>query len=105
MEAKNPANASYAWKSILKGREVIKKGAAWRIGLGLSVNVWGENWLPTKHNPRIITPVVVGWEGAEVGDFIDQGQKIWKADLVNRAFYDFEALIIKNIPLCHSTPR
>ena len=71
MEAKNPANASYAWKSILKGRDVIKRGVAWRIGLGLSVQVWGDNWLPTKHNPKIISPVVAGGEGAKVGDFID----------------------------------
>ncbi|XP_075665404.1 uncharacterized protein LOC142635076 [Castanea sativa] len=63
MKAKNSANASYTWKSILKGRDVIKRGAAWRIGSGLSVNVCGENWLPIKHNPRIITPVVIGWEG------------------------------------------
>nr|POF25059.1 putative ribonuclease h protein [Quercus suber] len=102
MEAKNPANASYAWKSILKGRDVIKRGAIWRIRSGLSVNVWGENWLPTKHNPRTITPVVVGWEGAKVGDFIDQRQRIWKTDLVEAIFYDFEASIIKNIPLCRS---
>ena len=80
MEAKNPANASYAWKSILKGRDVIKRGVAWRIGLGLSVQVWGDNWLPTKHNPKIISPVVAGGEGAKVGDFIDQVQKIWKED-------------------------
>ena len=39
MEAKNPRNASYAWKSILKGRDVIKRGAAWRIGSGLSDQV------------------------------------------------------------------
>ena len=56
--------------------------------------------MPTKHTPRIMTPVVVGWEGAKVGDFIDQGQKIWKADLVDRVFfYDFEVSIIKKHPL------
>ena len=27
MEAKEPSNASYAWKSILQGRDVIKKWA------------------------------------------------------------------------------
>ena len=66
MEAKNPANASYAWKSILKERDVIKRGAAWRIGLGMSVQVWGDNWLPTKHSPRIISPMFTGGEDAKV---------------------------------------
>ena len=42
MEAKTSSNASYAWKSILKGREVIKKGAAWRIGNGNSVWIWSD---------------------------------------------------------------
>ena len=27
MEAGNPSSASYAWRSIIRGREVIKKGA------------------------------------------------------------------------------
>ena len=30
-------NDSYAWKSILKGREVIMRGMRWRIGDGFSV--------------------------------------------------------------------
>lgn len=46
-EAKNPANASYAWRSIMKGREVIKRGAKWRLGSGNSVHIWGDNWLPS----------------------------------------------------------
>ena len=31
MKVTTPSSASYAWKSIIKGREVIKKGAVWRI--------------------------------------------------------------------------
>lgn len=31
MEAKNPNSASYAWKSIIKGREVIRRGGVWRV--------------------------------------------------------------------------
>ncbi|KAK9999971.1 hypothetical protein SO802_019574 [Lithocarpus litseifolius] len=96
MEAKNLVNASYAWKSILMGRDVIKRGATWRIGSGLSVNVWGENWLPTKHNPRIITPVVVGWEGAKEASRVQQPSqsstqalkllwnKIWALNVPNK---------------------
>ena len=37
MEARAPSNASYAWKSILKGRDVIKCRAVWRIGMGTSI--------------------------------------------------------------------
>ena len=38
MEAKIPANSSYAWKSIMKGRNVIEQGAKWRIGSGKAIH-------------------------------------------------------------------
>jgi len=47
MESTNPNNYSYAWKSIIKGREVIKRGASWRIGTSAAIDIWGSNWLPT----------------------------------------------------------
>ena len=31
MEATCPSSASYEWKSIIKGKDVIKHGAIWRI--------------------------------------------------------------------------
>ena len=43
MEARAPSNASYAWKSIIKGRDVIKCEAVWRIGTRTSIRVWGDN--------------------------------------------------------------
>ncbi|XP_050256732.1 uncharacterized mitochondrial protein AtMg00310-like [Quercus robur] len=41
MEATCPSLASYAWKSVIKGRDVIKRGSIWRIGDGKSVK-FGE---------------------------------------------------------------
>lgn len=35
MEASDSNHGSYAWKSLLKGQEVIKRGARWRIGTGM----------------------------------------------------------------------
>ena len=43
MEAKILANSLYAWKSTMNGRNVIKQGAKWRIGLGRAIHIWGEN--------------------------------------------------------------
>ena len=43
-----------------------------------------------------------GCATTRVGDLIDQENMIWKEDLIDRVFYDFEASTIKNIPLCRS---
>ncbi|KAL0008483.1 hypothetical protein SO802_009985 [Lithocarpus litseifolius] len=58
LEAKEPSNALYAWKSILRGRDVIKRGATWRIGNGNSVHIWGDKWLPRKFKNKIISPPI-----------------------------------------------
>ena len=34
LDAKDSTSASYAWKNILKGRDLILKGALWRVGDG-----------------------------------------------------------------------
>jgi len=56
MEATDLASASYAWHSILKGRDVLLKGAKWRVGCGKSISVWLDAWLPPLDHPRILSP-------------------------------------------------
>ena len=58
MEASDSNPSSYAWKSILKGRYVYKQEARWRVGNGESTSIWGNFWLPLKHHPRVLSPVV-----------------------------------------------
>ena len=31
---------SYAWKSILRGRDIIQRGALWRVRSGEKINIW-----------------------------------------------------------------
>ena len=53
MEAKNSrrGGGSYAWSSILHGRDVLVRGCRWRIGNGRIVGIWGSNWLPRQQAP------------------------------------------------------
>ena len=37
---------SYAWSSILHGRNVLLKGCRGRVGNRRSVNIWQSAWLP-----------------------------------------------------------
>ena len=37
-----------------------------------------------------------------MADLIDPINKEWKGNIIDNLFYDFEAAIIKNMPLCRS---
>ena len=58
MKAKNSKRGSYSWKSILKGRNVIARGACWWIGDGKLVKIWKHLWLLVKH-PTMVSSLVV----------------------------------------------
>ena len=105
MEAKTLNNASYAWKSIIKGRDIMKQGAVWRIGLGNSIQVWRDNWLPVKNNPRIISPKLKEGGTVWISDLINPVYRTWWEEVIDQVFYDFEATIIKNIPLCRNIQK
>ena len=40
LEAPNSRLGSYAWRSILRGRDVILSGARWRVGNGQRIKIW-----------------------------------------------------------------
>ena len=40
MEALDTRMGSYAWKSILIGRDVIQRGSRWRVGNGEKISIW-----------------------------------------------------------------
>jgi hypothetical protein len=46
LSATCPKRASYTWRSIVKGRELLKEGLVWRVGDGASIRVMEDNWIP-----------------------------------------------------------
>ena len=102
LDAKEASSASYAWKSILKGREVIKKGALWRVGDGKQIRIWGDNRLPVKKAVRITTPVMWGQENSSVEVLINPVTKCWRNEVIEHVFNPVEAKMIKAIPLSSS---
>lgn len=45
MECSAPSNASHGWRSVLAGREILRKCLGWVIGSGDQVRVWQDPWL------------------------------------------------------------
>ena len=99
MEAKDSRSGSYAWTSILKGRDVIQRGAHQRIGNGRLIKVWQHHCLSIKHPPKVSSPLVTSLEGITVEDLIDPESRQWNHELIDGIFVPWEAKIIKKIPL------
>ena len=102
MEVANPSLASYAWCSIICGREVIKKGAIWRIRDGKSVDIWANSWLPRKYSPRVLSLQPEALIGAKVCSLIDKEQRQWKTEVLENMLLRFDVEIIQAIPLCRT---
>ena len=53
MDAKDSASATFAWKSILKGRELILKGVLWRVGDGQQIKFGVTTGYQQKSNQKL----------------------------------------------------
>ena len=100
MEAPKSQACSYAWRSILKGREVLKEGMRWRVGDGSSIRIWSDPWLPSTFMPFVSLPVVPGWEEAKVASLLSYSNQGWRHDTLNLLFIPRDVELIQSIPLC-----
>nr|XP_025625426.1 uncharacterized protein LOC112717674 [Arachis hypogaea] len=49
--AKCKKGASWVWKSILHGRELLRERAKWSIRDGSKVSIWKDNWITGRSKP------------------------------------------------------
>ena len=99
MEAKHNGGGSHAWNSILHGRDVLLRGCRWRIGNGKSVRIWQHHWLPRKHPPLVLSPMVDSLADANVAILIEENSRQWNNKLIDGIFTPLEAELIKALPL------
>ena len=97
-EAKSSSD-SFAWKSILWARNLVKKRARWKVGDGQSIRIFQDAWLPfdsgkvsslqsdfgSDANVAMLINLVTGW---------------WNTHLIDHHFYPSDAKLIKSLPLC-----
>lgn len=82
---------SYAWRSIMHGRELLKQGLLKKVGNGLDTHVWYENGLlmETPRPPRYRTDEVD--LTLKVSDLIDGRYGSWDAVRVRHLFVEKDA--------------
>ena len=86
---------SYAWRSILQAREVVLKGAVWRIGDRKGIDIWDQKWLPDLAYNKVVSPII-DTQINKVCDLFLPNSKVWNEDLINTMFYPWEASVINS---------
>ena len=104
LEAKDSTIGSYAWKSILSARDVIKKGLVWWVGIGKSMCIREDKWLRDQICKSMMIPPPSLPPNAKVSLLIDPESATWKADQVQQLFTPHEAKLILSIPLSGRLP-
>lgn len=48
LECQESPKSCYLWTSLLSGRELLRRGVGWKVGNSQNINVWHDNWIPSK---------------------------------------------------------
>ncbi|GLU14962.1 hypothetical protein SLE2022_314960 [Rubroshorea leprosula] len=102
VNAQEGSNPSWAWKSLLKGRNLLQHGLRWNIGSGESVNVWSDAWVPTLPSFRILSPAPPDKENLKVNNLVS-ARGTWDTRKLNALFQPYEVNEILKIPLAASS--
>uniref|UniRef100_A0A2N9F4Z0 Reverse transcriptase domain-containing protein n=1 Tax=Fagus sylvatica TaxID=28930 RepID=A0A2N9F4Z0_FAGSY len=94
LEARLSGNASYIWRSICESQQVLRSGLCWRVGIGTSISVWNDAWLPCPSTFKVITPVRVLSMGAIVDSLIDTNLMRWNVNLLKEVFLPRDVEVI-----------
>ncbi|KAF8092103.1 hypothetical protein N665_0424s0035 [Sinapis alba] len=86
---------SYAWRSLLHGRELLTAGLIRDIGNGRDTNVWTEKWIMdrvpkfTRYRQDSVVDLTL-----TVSDLLSDGTSFWNTRLVRQTFEPHDAEII-----------
>jgi hypothetical protein len=97
LDADCPKRASFTWRSIVYGRDLLEAGLIWRVGDGSKIKVWEDNWIP-----RSSAQQPLGWLMEEppdrVCDFMLPDGQGWDEDKLRQFLSEPDVSDILRIP-------
>ena len=95
MDCDTPATASHGWRSILAGREILRKGLRWVVGNGDNINVWGAPWLSSSQPLAPMGPPTENSAAMKVSELLCPLTNKWDFQKIRNLLPQYEGLIKK----------
>jgi hypothetical protein len=95
LSATKKRRSSATWRSILHGRDVLKRGLINRVGPG-EISAWGDNWIPGSQSLR---PLVRRSTAVteRVCDLFVSGTRVWDEEKVRKSFMALDVVEVLKI--------
>lgn len=91
---------SWAWTSLLAGRDALKDGAVWKLGGGNTIRLFTDAWIPGHYDSWIgHHPVTETQANLALEEWIDQSFRAWDEGKVRAAVTEEEAQRILRVPI------
>ena len=104
LEARDSICDSYAWKSILSARDVIRNGKVLCISNGYLVGIKQDKWLPNQSSITPISALPDLPQDAKLNALINPKSGQWKKEVVQSSLLPYEAAAILGIPISSRAP-
>ncbi|KAL0884467.1 hypothetical protein Bca101_008448 [Brassica carinata] len=95
LDCTTSTTASHGWRSVLAGREILKKGLSWVVGNGESILVWGDAWLSFKSPRKPIGPANSQTQFLKVSELLCPLTNTWEVDKIRCHIPLYEEAILK----------
>ncbi len=104
MEANDFARGSFAWRSILKARELITTRSSWRVGNRSSIKIKADKWLLEEGHRCILFLLPNVPPDATVDSLLTGNPPTWNEPKIRFIFLPYDADVILSIPLSERSP-
>ncbi|KAL5564942.1 hypothetical protein UlMin_028106 [Ulmus minor] len=90
-------HASLVWRSLVWGKEIIKKGSRWRVRSGMDIDIFKDRWLPEPSNFQVTTPPILPGTFKVAMMRLNNGE--WNKALIEYLFNVEDAKDILSLPI------
>ncbi|WZZ38588.1 hypothetical protein YC2023_034847 [Brassica napus] len=90
-----PRNASHGWRSIMAGRELLRKGLGWSVGDGEQIRIWDDPWLSSKTPVQPMGPANPESASLKVKDLLCPLTNKWEIEKIRRLLPQYEDTILR----------